>query len=362
LRNTPTNVVRGDIYGTIVTADGIVQQPSGIPIRTNRNDQALPAVAPVGANFMVVWQDSVNGWDISGARLDGTGDILDPTAIPISAGINNETSPVIAGNSSGALVVWTDTRGDAVSTHIYGARLASDGTVLDTNGIPICTLSGSQTAPAVATDGNGFLVAWTDNRNSAAYVSDIYGTLVRSDGSISKTNGFAIRAATGSQTAVTLAFDGTAYLAAWQEVRTNNPSTYNIVGTRVGLDGSVAPDLLLLINSSGYNHLVPAAAAGANGRVAVVNQALTSSGRRVTANLVNLSAIPHLDSAGRTLSGEFQFRFEGAVGERYSLEVSDDLKTWTPVGTFTNTFNPAWFRDATALQPGARFYRAVLLP
>jgi hypothetical protein len=339
-----------------------VQQPSGIPIRTNRNDQQLPAVAAVGTNFLVVWQDSINGWDIYGARLSGAGDLLDLAGFPISAEANNQTSPAIAGNASGALVVWTDTRLDSVSTHIFGTRVAPNGTVLDATGIPICTLSGSQTAPAVATDGTSFLVAWTDNRNSTSFAPDIYGTVVRSDGSISVTNGFAIRAAPGPQAAVTLAFDGTAYFAAWQEARNNNPNTFNIVGTRIGADGTVPADLLLAIDSSGYNHLAPAAAAGAEGRVLVVNQALTSSGRRVTANLVNLAAIPQLDSAAQAPGGEFQFRFQGAPGERYSLEASDDLKTWTSLGTFTNTFNPAWFQDAAALQSGARFYRAVLLP
>jgi len=71
------------------------------------------------------------------------------------------------------LVVWQDTRSGW--SCIYGARLTRDGTLLDTVGIPISTANAGQRDATVASDGAGFLVAWTDERDGTP---DVYGAWV----------------------------------------------------------------------------------------------------------------------------------------------------------------------------------------
>jgi hypothetical protein len=60
-------------------------------------------------------------------------------------------------------VFWTDFRQSSVDTYsVYGARVATDGTVLDPNGKKIFA-NKAETRPAVAFDGTNFLVALQDS-------------------------------------------------------------------------------------------------------------------------------------------------------------------------------------------------------
>jgi hypothetical protein len=94
-------------------------------------------------------------------------------------------------------------------------------TVLDPNGIQLTTDASKQIQPAVAAIGNNFLVAWTDPRNFATSLDDIYGQVVDSDGTLSGAN-FAISANPEDETtpAVTAA-SASAVLVAYSKQRTD---------------------------------------------------------------------------------------------------------------------------------------------
>jgi hypothetical protein len=184
-RKAPPTMQQPDIFGAVVSAEGIMQQPGGIAICTVTNDQSLPSATFLGTNFFVVWQDArltqqpAVRVDIYGARITVDGIVLDPSGFAICTNVAIQTNPAVAANASCALVVWTDCRLSAAYPDIFGGRVAADGTVLDTNGLPICTVgASSQYLPAVATNGTNFLVVWADTR-VASTAPDIYGTLVR---------------------------------------------------------------------------------------------------------------------------------------------------------------------------------------
>jgi hypothetical protein len=61
-------------------------------------------------------------------------------------------------------------------------------------------------------------------------------------------------------------------------------------------------------------------------------------------------------------NGQFQFRFRGAIGERYAIESSDNLQSWTRLWTFTNSSASSVFVDPDTTNLTNRFYRAILLP
>ena len=367
-RNSPTNTLHSDIYGTLISSDGVVQAPQGIPICTATNDQNLPAVTALGTNFMVVWQDmrrssmTITQIDIMGTRVSANGDVLDPTGIPVCLVSGSHTASAIAANGTQALAVWTDAHYNSTSTHIYGARLSADGTLLDTNDLAICTAPTLQASAAVASSGEGYLVVWADSRNGSAYAPDIYGTFVDNDGLVSPTNGFPIRLAPGPQTAPAVAFDGSEYVVAWQEPRGGSTSSYYIAGTRVGLDGTVPPGLLLSVDASPYDNLTPVAATAANGQFLVLNQDLQSAAYRTVGNFVNIQALPRLDGCALLPNGQCQFVLHGAVGESYAIQASDDLSAWVSIATLTLANNSAPFIDAASPPASRRFYRASLLP
>ena len=74
-----------DIYGTLVNTNGIVLQPNGIEIFKDEGDQGYPSVASDGTNYLVVWQDNLDSpTNIWGARLDSSGTLIDTVAFAIS--------------------------------------------------------------------------------------------------------------------------------------------------------------------------------------------------------------------------------------------------------------------------------------
>ncbi|MDQ3365088.1 MAG: hypothetical protein M3680_06645 [Myxococcota bacterium] len=73
----------------------------------------------------------------------------------------NATAPAVAFDGTNYLVVWTDFRGGN-NADIWGARVSQAGAVLDPAAIQIATLAGIQQNPTVAFDGTQFVVAWED--------------------------------------------------------------------------------------------------------------------------------------------------------------------------------------------------------
>ncbi|WP_224367957.1 DUF5011 domain-containing protein [Hyalangium versicolor] len=149
-------------------------------------------------------------------------------------------SAIAAGNGI-YLVVWTERSSQTGGADILGVRInALDGTSLDASPLPIATGPVDQTAPAVAFDGNNFLVVWEQNTQYGDHF--IHGTRVRaSDGAVLDTP-FVIshipdgRYGTYPQNRPAVAFDGTNYLVIWEGV-TPRSTIYDyalaIQGTRV---------------------------------------------------------------------------------------------------------------------------------
>jgi large repetitive protein len=176
------NRAYSDIYGARVTpAGGLVDPLGGFPIAQGPDSQIWPAMTFGGGQFFVTWDyravGSGNG-DVYGARLTENGAVLDPSGIPIATGPHDQRTSAVAFDGTNYLVVWTD---GTESGDIYCARVAPDGTVLDTAGIPVSTAAGDQRAPAIAFDGVNFLIVWQDKRNGDW---DVYGSRVTPAGQV----------------------------------------------------------------------------------------------------------------------------------------------------------------------------------
>jgi len=223
-----------DIYGARVTAEGAVLDSSGIAVSTTANDQAAPAVAFDGTGFLVVWQDGRGGSsDIYGARVTQAGTVLDPSGMAVSTAAYDQYSPRVAFGDSSFLVVWQDGRGGEFDD-IYAARVSDTGTVLDSTGIAVSTAVDDQEYPAVAFDGTNFDVVWQDWRGASA---DVYGTRVTKAGAVLDPSGIAVSRAADDQDSPSVAFAGSSVLVVWQDFRSD--SSYDIYGARVTTAGVV---------------------------------------------------------------------------------------------------------------------------
>ena len=120
--------------------------------------------------------------------------------------------PAVAANATNALVLWTDPRAGNSDWNIYARRVLADGTVLDADGPPpvprppltmpatypgfaITTAWNNQDNPAVAWDGSQYLAAWEDPRANLFFLdqrTDIFGAQVSAAGALLDPDGFAL--------------------------------------------------------------------------------------------------------------------------------------------------------------------------
>lgn len=357
LRNSPISTTNSDIYATRVTQDGQVLDPGGFIICSAPFEQNFSAISSMASNYLVVWQDArlspTNNlrWDIYGTRVGQNGQVLDPAGIAICIATNHLTMPAVAANSNHWLVVWEDRRSSA-NPDIYGARVDRNGQVLDASSIPISIASGNQTLPVLASQGDEFLMAWTDARTPG-----LNGARLGRDGLFHEVNlGLS---STSQKTASSVASYDSDYYLVWQERRVGTSNYYNIAGvTLTGLGGSVA-NSIVSISSNMFGQTKPVIA-GIGGRFIAVYETIQYGGKRISANRVQWDA--RLLDAQRLVDGSFQFSIRGPMGARYAIERSVDLTQWTRVGEMTNILGVSCFSDTNTASIERGFYRVILKP
>jgi hypothetical protein len=175
-----------DIYGARVTTDGNVLSPGQFPICTVGNDQDHASIAFGGTNYLVVWHDFTTGNERNGtawgARVSTDGTVLDNPAIKISNYTYRDSPVVVAFDGTDYLVIWHEDNFSANFRNFdtFGRRVSTSGTFPDEKGIPIGTAHGHQFGPRVAFDNNKFLIAWNDSLGRC-YNGCIYGQILQKD-------------------------------------------------------------------------------------------------------------------------------------------------------------------------------------
>ncbi len=240
-----------DIYGTRFTgqsAQGKVLDPAGLVISTAASSQTAPAVASDGTDYLVAWADQrADSGDIYVCRVTSDGSVLDPEGIPVSVASGLQGEPAVAFDGTNYLVVWTDMReGD---TDIYGARVTRDGVLVDTSGLTIVhDDSTGQAGPAVTYDGSNFLLVWGETRSGGVF--DIYGARVNSEGAMIDSAGFPISVAQSWQGSPAIAFGIDEALVVWEDMR-GGPDT-DIYGSRITSAGEVLDSAGIAIATSSW--------------------------------------------------------------------------------------------------------------
>jgi hypothetical protein len=243
-----------DIYGARVSRGGVVLDPNGIVLCNAPYYQYDPSVAFDGTNYLVSWWDYRSGssYDIYGTRVSSGGVVLDPNGIAIAVAPNYQDMPIVFWGGTNYLVVWSDARREFYD--VYGARVSPGGVVLDPSGIAITTAANRQECPAVAFDGTNYLAVWEDYRHGLN--PDIYGTRVSPDGRLLDPGGIAICTDTTYQGSPSVAFDGTNYLVVWSDWRGYG----DIYGARVSPSGVVLDTSGIAISTSPYYQIYPSVA------------------------------------------------------------------------------------------------------
>jgi hypothetical protein len=206
-----------DVMGARMDKSGNLLDTFTVARNTSVRTHRRPSASFGGGEYLVAWETHYSGYDTSSiycARVDTCGVVLDPGGIAVSTGGWIRRHLSLASCGSTFLVTWSDFR-SLSGYDVYGARVSGLGAVFDPDGIPVCTLDGSQGYPSVASDGKKYLVVWEDGRDlSKAY--DIYGARVDTSGSVLDTSGIRISTELSSDQDACAAFDGTDYFVAWK--------------------------------------------------------------------------------------------------------------------------------------------------
>jgi hypothetical protein len=227
-----------DIYGSRLDQNGLVQDPGGIEICNAINSQTFPSVASDGTNYFAVWQDArdttTNRFDIYGARIDTSGILLDTNGIAVFADTATQIGPSISFNTTDYLIVWEDHRTDALG--IVGARVDTAGTVLDPSGITISGISSlPEWHPSVTFNNEHYFVVWGDDRNGT--YPDIYGARVDTSGTVLDTVNIPISVTPGVKGRPAITSNGDGCFSVWEDDR-DYPAG-DVYGARIDAAGIV---------------------------------------------------------------------------------------------------------------------------
>jgi hypothetical protein len=254
-----------DIIGTFVSKTGLVGTP--FPIDDSLNDDLAPAVAFGGGNYLVVYEEDETlpnaltpNHDIIGKQVTTAGVV--GSAIAIDTSTLDDLAPAVASNGTSYLVVHQRTAMTMPPSpsidNIIGALVDTAGTVLAGSPFNIDVTTNQNVAPAVASDGTNYLVAYQRNFSSG---SNIQGAIVNPTGPT--VSSFVIDASVAlDDAAPSIAFNGTNYLVAYQD--TVNGAEDNIIGKLVNTAGSVG-NAAIEIDNTGFDTVAPAVASGGTG-------------------------------------------------------------------------------------------------
>ncbi|HEX9160373.1 MAG TPA: hypothetical protein VF980_01600 [Thermoanaerobaculia bacterium] len=141
-----------------------------------------PRIAFNGKNVFVAWTEDTN--DTHGGNAEIIGRLFDPEArtsegdrVLVSTAWSRQYWPSIATSGSDSLVVWVDERGSEQASGILAARIASDGTVVDRSPLVLAS-SVAAAAPLVTFNGTSYLAVWQE----ASY--EVVARTVARDGTV----------------------------------------------------------------------------------------------------------------------------------------------------------------------------------
>jgi MYXO-CTERM domain-containing protein len=232
------------LHATRVTPAGAVLEPAQIALgffgaessHFSRVAAAATSAGTIVASSREGIDDGGGYWeDIRLALVPVQGDavLLPPESSP---GIGVDVA--LATGTGGALALWTAGYQDqrAPFTPIAAMRLSANATSIDTEPVFVSTAASAQEVRAVASDGQGFFVLWTDARNPLDEGRSLYGARVSADGTALDPE--AILVTQEEVDAVDVVFDGASYLVMF--TRQQYEGSYDPVrAVRVSPEGQV---------------------------------------------------------------------------------------------------------------------------
>ena len=195
-----------------------------------RNQTFCEAISDGAGGMIVAWEDSRGAYlGIYAQKIDAYGNQVWTTdGVPIcTASGSMSQAHLCSDGAGGAIIVWEDYR--AGNWDVYAQKIDADGiTQWADNGVGICTNTYYQDHPRLAPDGSGgAVIVWADDRNGNW---DIYVQSISSDGLLGPgwfTGGLPVCTEAGMQVYPAIIEDGLGgTIVAWRDDRAGALSIY----------------------------------------------------------------------------------------------------------------------------------------
>ena len=196
---------------------------------------------------------------------------LDSEFLIDTSGVQEQGTPAVASDGENFLVVWHESRSG--SSDIYGARVTRQGTVIDPVGFVISQAADDQCNAVVGYNGTDYLVVWEDYRGGV--YDDIYGARVTAEGRVLDPDGIAICTGWRYQICTSLACGSSNSLVTWFD-----PAQLCVYGARVTAQGAVLDPAGILIST--WSSGEPTVAFGGDNFLVVWCSTVGLLGARVT--------------------------------------------------------------------------------
>ncbi|MBI3180882.1 MAG: hypothetical protein HYZ28_01925 [Myxococcales bacterium] len=241
-----------NVHGARLTPSGQVLDAQGIPLRQNPVSIAIPTfdigLASSSTETLAIWDGDdlrTSGYDVMGKRLAADGGVLDQQLIAVSAEPFHQGSCKLAFDGIHYLAVWADQRSRrAGPAHlhftIFGARVTSAGTVLESRGFPIASAANEERSPAISAAPGEHLIAWVDDRTGG---NDIFAVRVPGEADGGPSLAFPVTDLAGAESHPSAASDGTNHLVAFVQERDGGfDLSAALVAPSTGLPDASLPD------------------------------------------------------------------------------------------------------------------------
>ncbi|MCC6653428.1 MAG: hypothetical protein IT348_19910, partial [Candidatus Eisenbacteria bacterium] len=209
-----------DLYAQRLDSGGEPEWTPGGELVLATTRQTSPLVVATGSGSTVsAWMEKRLGqYDIRARKQDSAGNAL-WSARGVCEAPDLQNAPVaVDDGAGGAIFAWMDYRAGGNEIDVYAQRMTSDGAAAwAAGGVAVCTVSGGQWFPMIATDGaGGAILTWQDERSGT---SDIYAQRLDASGVPQwAANGVAVCDAAESQQYPSIVPDGAGgVIVAWQD-------------------------------------------------------------------------------------------------------------------------------------------------
>ena len=252
---------REGVYGQRIDSSG---NSVGNEFRINTyttSTQGAPALASNGQDYLITWDSNGQDGDyfgVYGRRIDSSGNLTGNEFQINTYTTSTQGAPAVASNGQDYLITWTSNGQDGNAYGVYGRKIDSSGN-LSGNEFRINTYTTNyQFASSITSNGQNYLVTWHSyGQDGDGY--GVYGQLIDSNGNFIGAEFLINTYTTRGQVSTAVASNGEDYLITWNSYGQDGDG-YGVYGQFIGSNGNFIDNEFLISTYTTSDQSTPSVA------------------------------------------------------------------------------------------------------